>query len=180
MEDEKKKNVPDEETEEQKKEQKQPSAEETSGTQSETSEEATEKQGTESAEEKAEEKADDMNGEQKEEFPPAQAESDNPEKNDFSQELLLAKAELAAIKSGMDVSFAEDAVVLAVHDIRKEGGTPDSDSIEKAVKNVLKRHPEWNAKKETDKSAGFKVGADGTKNRTTEDDDAIARAFGNK
>lgn len=171
MEDEKKKNVPDEETEEQKKEQTQTSAEETSGTQSETSEKAAEKQGTESAEEKAE---------QKEDSSTAQAGSDNPEKADFSQELLLAKAELAAIKSGMDVSFAEDAVVLAVHDIRKEGGTPDSDSIEQAVKNVLKRHPEWNAKKETDKSAGFKVGADGTKNQAAEDDDAISRAFGNK
>lgn len=171
MEDEKKKNVPDEETEEQKKEQTQTSAEETSGTQSETSEKAAEKQGTESAEEKAE---------QKEDSSTAQARSDNLEKADFSQELLLAKAELAAIKSGMDVSFAEDAVVLAVHDIRKEGGTPDSDSIEKAVKNVLKRHPEWNAKKETDKSAGFKVGADGTKNQAAEDDDAISRAFGNK
>ena len=171
MEDEKKKNVPDEETEEQKKEQTQTSAEETSGTQSETSEKAAEKQGTESAEEKAE---------QKEDSSTAQAGSDNPEKADFSQELLLAKAELAAIKSGMDVSFAEDAVVLAVHDIRKEGGTPDSDSIEKAIKNVLKRHPEWNAKKETDKSAGFKVGADGTKNQAAEDDDAISRAFGNK
>ena len=171
MEDEKKKNVPDEETEEQKKEQTQTSAEETSGTQSETSEKAAEKQGTESAEEKAE---------QKEDSSMAQAGSDNPEKADFSQELLLAKAELAAIKSGMDVSFAEDAVVLAVHDIRKEGGTPDSDSIEQAVKNVLKRHPEWNAKKETDKSAGFKVGADGTKDQAAEDDDAISRAFGNK
>lgn len=171
MEDEKKKNVPDEETEEQKKEQTQTSAEETSGTQSETSEKAAEKQGTESAEEKAE---------QKEDSSTAQTGSDNPEKADFSQELLLAKAELAAIKSGMDVSFAEDAVVLAVHDIRKEGGTPDSDSIEKAVKNVLKRHPEWNAKKETDKFAGFKVGADGTKNQAAEDDDAISRAFGNK
>lgn len=180
MEDEKKKNVPDEETEEQKKEQTQTSAEETSGTQSETSEKAAEKQGTESAEEKAKEKEDDPKAEQKEDSSTAQAGSDNPEKADFSQELLFAKAELAAIKSGMDVSFAEDAVVLAVHDIRKEGGTPDSDSIEKAVKNVLKRHPEWNAKKETDKSAGFKVGADGTKNQAAEDDDAISRAFGNK
>lgn len=180
MEDEKKKNVPDEETEEQKKEQTQTSAEETSGTQSETSEKAAEKQGTESAEEKAEEKEDDPKAEQKEDSSTAQAGSDNPEKADFSQELLLAKAELAAIKSGMDVSFAEDAVVLAVHDIRKEGGTPDSDSIEKAVKNVLKRHPEWNAKNETDKSTGFKVGADGTKNQAAEDDDAISRAFGNK
>lgn len=100
---------------------------------------------------------------------------------DMSEELMLARAELAAIKSGMDISVAEDAVILAMHALKKDGGTPDQDGLEKALKGVLKRHPEWDArKKQQDVPVGFKVGADGSKNQDSASDDTISRAFGNK
>lgn len=97
-----------------------------------------------------------------------------------NDELLLARAELSAIKSGMSVSVAEDAVVLAMHDLKKDGAVPDQAGLEKALKGVLKRHPEWDAKKQQGAPAGFKVGADGSKNQDSAADDTISRAFGNK
>lgn len=97
-----------------------------------------------------------------------------------NDELLLARAELSAIKSGMSVSVAEDAVVLAMHDLKKDGAVPDQAGLEKALKGVLKRHPEWDAKKQQGAPAGFKVGADGSKNQNSAADDTISRAFGNK
>ncbi len=103
-----------------------------------------------------------------------------PAAENANDELLLARAELAAIKSGMDISVAEDAVILAMHALKKDGGTPDQDGLEKALKGVLKRHPEWGAKKQQEAPTGFKVGADGSKNQDSADDNAIARAFGNK
>lgn len=107
------------------------------------------------------------------EMPAEPAESAN-------DELLLARAELSAIKSGMSVSVAEDAVVLAMHDLKKDGAVPDQAGLEKALKGVLKRHPEWDAKKQQGAPAGFKVGADGSKNQDSAADDTISRAFGNK
>lgn len=109
------------------------------------------------------------------EEPPAKPAADNA-----NDELLLARAELSAIKSGMSVSVAEDAVVLAMHDLKKDGAAPDQAGLEKALKGVLKRHPEWDAKKQQGAPAGFKVGADGSQNQGGAEDDAIARAFGNK
>lgn len=104
-----------------------------------------------------------------------------PAAENANDELLLARAELAAIKSGMDIYVAEDAVILAMHALKKDGGVPDQDGLEKALKGVLKRHPEWDArKKQQDVPVGFKVGADGSKNQDSASDDTISRAFGNK
>lgn len=103
-----------------------------------------------------------------------------PAAENANDELLLARAELSAIKSGMSVSVAEDAVVLAMHDLKKDGAVPDQAGLEKALKGVLKRHPEWDAKKQQGTPAGFKVGADGSQNQNSAADDTISRAFGNK
>lgn len=103
-----------------------------------------------------------------------------PAAENANDELLLARAELAAIKSGMDISVAEDAVILAMHALKKDGGTPDQAGLEKALKGVLKRHPEWGSKKQQEAPTGFKVGADGSKNQDSASDDTISRAFGNK
>lgn len=94
-----------------------------------------------------------------------------------NEELLLARAELAAIKNGMDPAVVEDAVYLALRDARKEGGALDEGALEKALKGVLKRHPEWDAKAKEKQAGGFKVGADGA--QPPVDQDAIAQAFGN-
>lgn len=117
-----------------------------------------------------------------EEKPDAQPGEETPAEpvESANDELLLARAELSAIKSGMSVSVAEDAVVLAMHDLKKDGAVPDQAGLEKALKGVLKRHPEWDAKKQQGTPAGFKVGADGSQNQDGAADDTISRAFGNK
>lgn len=112
--------------------------------------------------------------------PPAEDVPAEPAAESTNDELLLARAELSAIKSGMSVSVAEDAVVLAMHDLKKDGAVPDQAGLEKALKGVLKRHPEWDAKKQQGTPAGFKVGADGSQNQNSAADDTISRAFGNK
>lgn len=115
-----------------------------------------------------------------EEKPDTQPSEEAPAVESTNDELLLARAELSAIKSGMSVSVAEDAVVLAMHDLKKDGAVPDQAGLEKALKGVLKRHPEWDAKKQQGTPAGFKVGADGSQNQNSAADDTISRAFGNK
>ena len=74
----------------------------------------------------------------------------------------------------------EDAVLLAMHDVEKAGDELDEDAVAEALKEVLKRHPEW--KKQDDpksSSGGFRVGASGNGNQPKTDDDALAAIFGN-
>lgn len=118
--------------------------------------------------------------EEKPDTQPGEEAPAEPAAESTNDELLLARAELSAIKSGMSVSVAEDAVVLAMHDLKKDGAVPDQAGLEKALKGVLKRHPEWDAKKQQGTPAGFKVGADGSQNQNSAADDTISRAFGNK
>lgn len=118
--------------------------------------------------------------EEKTDAQPGEGAPAEPAAESTNDELLLARAELSAIKSGMSVSVAEDAVVLAMHDLKKDGAVPDQAGLEKALKGVLKRHPEWDAKKQQGTPAGFKVGADGSQNQNSAADDTISRAFGNK
>lgn len=72
-------------------------------------------------------------------------------------ENLLLKAQMDAIKDGINPSVVEDAVYLALREAESKGEV-DEDGIKDALKSVLKRHPEWGAKKEN-KDGGFKVGA---------------------
>ncbi len=67
----------------------------------------------------------------------SEATAAEPAAENANDELLLARAELAAIKSGMDISVAEDAVILAMHALKRDGGTPDQAGLEKALKGVL-------------------------------------------
>ena len=96
--------------------------------------------------------------------PPAnEAQQDNPPPpadTAAAQENLLLKAQLSAIKDGVNPQYVEDAVYLALRDAEKNGEA-DEDGIKDALKEVLKRHPEWSAKgkKEEEKGGGFKVGA---------------------
>ena len=74
----------------------------------------------------------------------------------------------------------EDAVLLAMHAVEKSGDELDEDAVAEALKEVLKRHPEW--KKQDDQknnSGGFRVGAGGNENQPKTDDDALAAIFGN-
>lgn len=76
----------------------------------------------------------------------------------FQKELMEARAQIEAFKSGVRADAVEDAVYLAVREAEKNGDEVDEDTIREALKTVLKRHPSW---KNTDKQkTGIKVGAD--------------------
>ncbi len=101
---------------------------------------------------------------------------DNTELQKTQHDLLEAHAELAAVKSGLNPAVAEDAVLLAVHEVEKTGDDLDDDSVADALKTVLKRHPEWKAAKDGT-GTGFRVGAGGgdAQQATT---DMLNEAFG--
>lgn len=112
--------------------------------------------------------------------PQAPAAVDNTELQNAQKELVAARAQLAAIKSGISPAAVEDAVLLAMHEVEKNGDDPDEDSVSEALKVILKRHPEW--KKEDDPkkqgNAGFRVGA-GTTETPAQEDDKLSSIFGN-
>ncbi|MEE0223982.1 MAG: hypothetical protein UED73_06705 [Acutalibacteraceae bacterium] len=98
----------------------------------------------------------------------------------LQREIVETRAQLAAYKEGVKPEAVEDAVLLAMHDVEKSGDELDEDAVAEALKEVLKRHPEW--KKQDDQknnSGGFRVGAGGNKNHPKTDDDALAAIFGN-
>ena len=81
-----------------------------------------------------------------------------------NRDLMIARAQLEAYKSGVIPNAVEDAVYLAVMQAEK-AGEMDEDGIRDALKEVLKRRPEWRAKKEEDEKSGFKVGVDTSESR---------------
>lgn len=98
----------------------------------------------------------------------------------LQREIVETRAQLAAYKEGVKPEAVEDAVLLAMHDAEKAGDELDEDAVAEALKEVLKRHPEW--KKQDDPkniSGGFRVGASGNENQPKTDDDALAAIFGN-
>lgn len=98
----------------------------------------------------------------------------------LQREIVETRAQLAAYKEGIKPEAVEDAVLLAMHDVEKAGDELDEDAVAEALKEVLKRHPEW--KKQDDpknSSGGFRVGASGNENQPKTDDDALAVIFGN-
>lgn len=101
---------------------------------------------------------------------------EKPATDSTNFELLNAKAQLAAIKSGVRVDVVEDAVCLAMHDA-KQNGELTEESVAEALSGVLSRHPEWKAPAES--TNNFRVGADGSKETPSSNED-IAKIFGNK
>ena len=105
---------------------------------------------------------------------PAEA-GQSPESN-LRTELLNAKAQLAAFKSGVRGDAVEDAVCLALYDAKKTGEASEK-RVAEALKGVLDRHPEW--KQEEPTTGSFRVGADGGKAVQTASSDEISKIFGN-
>lgn len=98
----------------------------------------------------------------------------------LQREIVETRAQLAAYKEGLKPGAVEDAVLLAMHDVEKAGDELDEEAVAEALKEILKRHPEW--KKQDDQnsnSGGFRVGAPGNENLPKTDDDALAAIFGN-
>ena len=91
---------------------------------------------------------------------PAAPLPDNTELLKAQRSLVETRAQLTAVKSGINPAMAEDAVLLAIHAVEKDGDDPDDENVADALKDILKRHPEWKADK-GNAGTGFRVGAGG-------------------
>ncbi len=88
--------------------------------------------------------------------PPA---ADNTAVDALNRQLLIANAQLTAMREGVNPAVAEDAVLLAVMQAEKNGEA-DAEGVQDALKEVLKRHPEWKQNTKKEQGSGFKVGVD--------------------
>lgn len=106
----------------------------------------------------------------------AVVDDNNAELQKAQRSLVETRAQLTAIKSGISPAVVEDAVLLAIHEVEKDDEDPDDENVADALKDVLKRHPEWKAGK-GDTGSGFRVGAGGgdPQQATT---DMLNEAFG--
>lgn len=92
--------------------------------------------------------------------------------------LIRANAQIQASNLGVKSNKLEYVVKMA--DLSKitidDDGNPDEAAIKEAVEQVLKDVPEL---KDTKETSGFKIGADGNKDKGGDDEDAaVRRAFG--
>lgn len=92
--------------------------------------------------------------------------------------LIRANAQIQAANLGVKSNKLEYVVKMA--DLSKitidDDGNPDEAAIKEAVEQVLKDVPEL---KDTKETSGFKIGADGNKDKGGDDEDAaVRRAFG--
>lgn len=93
-----------------------------------------------------------------------QAVTPDPIVLNMQRDLVAAKMQLKAIQSNFRADVAEDAVYLAMRAVEQDGDDLDEASIQDALNDVKKRHPEWVV---DDKAkGGFKVGADPDKKDT--------------
>lgn len=97
---------------------------------------------------------------------PKDGEVDDPATDDFEklamkQENLMLKAQIAATKTNIQPAFVEDAVYLAMREVEKNGDELDDENIADALKDVLKRHPEWKVDKQDGEGGFHRVGAGG-------------------
>ena len=73
------------------------------------------------------------------------------------RETMIRKAQLECTRKGVIPTAIEDAVNLAIIDASKDGEAT-SEKIDKALNEVLKRHPEWRDDDKGRRSGGFKIG----------------------
>lgn len=109
----------------------------------------------------------------------AQAAATTSPETALQRELVEARAQVAAVKEGVQPSAIEDAVCLAVHAAEKEGEVTQ-EAVAKALQEVVKRHPEWKQEEKKNSAGGFRVGAGGGKSENRVDDDQLAAIFGVK
>ena len=84
---------------------------------------------------------------------------DNTAVDALNRQLLIANAQLTAMREGVNPAVAEDAVLLAVMQAERDGEA-DAEGVQDALKEVLKRHPEWKQSTKKEQGGGFKVGVD--------------------
>lgn len=117
----------------------------------------------------------------------AKAQSDRADEAEKKAQEAIAKANAVLIKANAQIQAANLGVksnkleyVVKMADLSKitidDDGNPDEAAIKEAVEQVLKDVPELKDSKET---SGFKIGADGNKDKGGDDEDAaVRRAFG--
>lgn len=93
-----------------------------------------------------------------EELKQADKTDEKPESDTTRVELMQARAELAAYKSGIKPDAVEDAVVLAMSQVSKNGDELNDDNIADALKDIIKRHPEWKKEEQSKVFRGVKPG----------------------
>ena len=117
----------------------------------------------------------------------AKAQADRADAAEKAAQEAIAKANAALIKANAQIQASNLGVksnkleyVVKMADLSKitidDDGNPDDAAIKAAVEQVLKDVPELKDTKES--SGGFKIGADGNKDKGGDSDDAIRRAFG--
>lgn len=116
----------------------------------------------------------------------AKAQAERADAAEKKAQEAIAKANAVLIKANAQIQAANLGVksnkldyVVKMADLGKvtidDDGNPDEAAIKEAVEQVLKDVPELKDSKET---SGFKIGADGNKDKGGDDDAAIRRAFG--
>lgn len=117
----------------------------------------------------------------------AKAQADRADAAEKSAQEAIAKANAVLIKANAQIQAANLGVksnkldyVVKMADLSKitidDDGNPDEAAIKEAVEQVLKDVPEL---KDTKETSGFKIGADGNKDKGGDDEDAaVRRAFG--
>lgn len=83
------------------------------------------------------------------------------------------EAKVTCLSKGVLADSVDDVVILAKAMISEEV------TIDQAVDKVLEKYPSFKGVQQQDENKGFKIGADGGKQKGNVED-ALARAFGNK
>lgn len=83
------------------------------------------------------------------------------------------EAKVTCLSKGVLADSVDDVVILAKAMVSEEV------TMDQAVDKVLEKYPSFKGVQQQDENKGFKIGADGGKQKGNVDD-ALARAFGNK
>ncbi|MDK0874161.1 hypothetical protein P5F33_01650 [Clostridium perfringens] len=94
-------------------------------------------------------------------------------KQDAEERANTLEAKVTCLSKGVLADSVDDVVILA------KAMVSDDVTMDQAVDKVLEKYPSFKGVQQQDENKGFKIGADGGKQKGNVDD-ALARAFGNK
>ncbi|EHK2388322.1 hypothetical protein P5F14_09270 [Clostridium perfringens] len=94
-------------------------------------------------------------------------------KQDAEERANTLEAKVTCLSKGVLADNVDDVVILA------KAMVSDDVTMDQAVDKVLEKYPSFKGVQQQDENKGFKIGADGGKQKGNVED-ALARAFGNK
>lgn len=94
-------------------------------------------------------------------------------KQDAEERANTLEAKVTCLSKGVLADSVDDVVILA------KAMVSDDVTMDQAVDKVLEKYPSFKGVQQQEENKGFKIGADGGKQKGNVDD-ALARAFGNK